>query len=79
MLKELQFSIYGRDLFSFYPKSNIWGDPGLIRGPGFRDPVDRQVNIASQGSQDFNTIGGSSESTALPGTVLFGFTVSAIF
>jgi len=69
ILKEAICSLYGRDLFSFYPRSNINGDPGLIKGPGQRDfsPVSN------------NLTGGSSDQTALPGTVLYGFTVGLKF
>lgn len=69
ILKEATCSLYSRDLFSFYPRSNINGDPGLIKGPGQRD-----FNSVSN-----NLTGGSSDETALPGTVLYGFTVGLKF
>ncbi|MRG45475.1 SusC/RagA family TonB-linked outer membrane protein [Chitinophaga sp. SYP-B3965] len=69
ILKEATCSLYGRDLFSFYPRSNINGDPGLIKGPG-------QRNFTSVSN---NLTGGSSDQTALPGTVLYGFTVGLKF
>jgi len=68
-VKGISCSIYGRDLFSFYPKSNINGDPGFIKGPGQRS-FDAPAN---------NLSGGSSEVSALPGTVLIGFTTTVIF
>jgi len=68
-IKGVSVSVYGRDLFSFYPKSNINGDPGFIKGPGTRT-FDAPAN---------NLSGGSSEVSALPGTVLMGFTTSLTF
>jgi len=69
LIKGMSTSLYGRDLFSFYPKSNINGDPGFIKGPGQRT-IDAPAN---------NLSGGSSEVSALPGTVLMGFTLTAKF
>ncbi len=64
--KDLTGSIYARDLFNFYPQSNIIGDPGLTRGVGTREFKLAQSNLD----------GGSSEAGTLPGTVLYGFTLS---
>lgn len=69
ILKEVNCSLYGRDLFSIYPRSNIQGDPGLIKGPGQRE----------FSSVPNNLTGGSSDNTALPGTVMYGFTVGIKF
>jgi hypothetical protein len=69
VLKDMVCSVYGRDLFSIYPRSNINGDPGLIKGPG-----QRQFNTVQN-----NLSGGASDNTALPGSVLFGFTVGLKF
>ncbi|MGN6420560.1 MAG: SusC/RagA family TonB-linked outer membrane protein [Pseudobacter sp.] len=69
VLKDMVCSLYGRDLFSLYPRSNINGDPGLIKGPG-----QRQFNTVQN-----NLSGGASDNTALPGSVLFGFTVGLKF
>jgi TonB-linked SusC/RagA family outer membrane protein len=68
-VKDPTLSVYARDLFSFYPVSNVVGDPGLVKGPGQRDFKTLNSNLN----------GGSSEDTALPGTVLYGFTVSFRF
>ncbi len=78
-LKSLSFILYGRDLFTMYPKSNVYGDPGLVRGPGFRELLSAgSVNngLTSVGN---NATGGSSDESALPGTVQFGITISATF
>ncbi len=69
ILKDMVCSLYGRDLFSIYPPSNINGDPGLIRGPGQRQFSSVPNNLS----------GGSSDNTVLPGTVLYGFTVGLKF
>ncbi|MGN6421436.1 MAG: TonB-dependent receptor domain-containing protein [Pseudobacter sp.] len=68
-LKEVVASLYGRDLFSIYPRSNINGDPGLIKGPGQRQFSSVPNNLS----------GGASDNTVLPGTVLIGFTVGLKF
>lgn len=67
--KDLTASIYARDLFNFYPSSNILGDPGLTRGVGTREFSQAPSNLD----------GGSSDANVLPGTVLYGFTVSFRF
>ncbi|WP_173003147.1 SusC/RagA family TonB-linked outer membrane protein [Chitinophaga sp. SYP-B3965] len=36
ILKKVNLSVYGRNLFNFYPKDNVYGDPQLIKGPGSR-------------------------------------------
>ena len=64
--KDLTASVYARDLFNFYPASNIIGDPGLTRGVGTREFVAAPSNLD----------GGSSDANTLPGTVLYGFTFS---
>lgn len=64
--KDLTASIYARDLFNFYPSSNIIGDPGLTRGVGTREFMQAPSNLD----------GGSSDGNTLPGTVLYGFTFS---
>ncbi|QEH40642.1 SusC/RagA family TonB-linked outer membrane protein [Chitinophaga sp. XS-30] len=69
ILKDVTCSLYGRDLFSIYPRSNINGDPGLIKGPGQRQFSSVPNNLS----------GGSSDNTALPGTVLYGFTAGLKF
>jgi len=67
-IKDITASLYARDLFNFYPKSNVIGDPGLTKGVGTRDftPVNSNLD------------GGSSDGQ-LPGTVLYGFTLSFKF
>lgn len=35
-IKKLNLSVYGRNVFNFYAKANISGDPQLIKGPGDR-------------------------------------------
>lgn len=68
-IKAVSCSIYGRDLFSFYPKSNVNGDPGLIKGPG-----QRGFTVANN-----NLTGATSEISSLPGTVLLGFVTTVTF
>ena len=68
-IKEFTTSIYGRDLLFAYPSSNIFGDPALTKAPGDRgfQPVQS------------NTTGGSSEESSVPGSILFGCTLSLKF
>ncbi|WP_158085356.1 SusC/RagA family TonB-linked outer membrane protein [Niastella vici] len=67
--KKVGFNFYIRDPFSFYPKSNISGDPLLIRGPGDRPYQTIQSNLS----------GAYSEVGRLPGTVLCGFITNISF
>jgi TonB-linked SusC/RagA family outer membrane protein len=78
-VKMFNFSIYTRDLYSFYPKSNINGDPSLIDGPGIKRNVARAAVGERANSASNNVSGGSSEAGTLPGTRLFGFTIGASF
>lgn len=77
LVKELNFGVYARDLFSFYPKSNIYGDPSLIAGPGYRGNA--LLNGVNNLNNTIDPIGGSSSNSRLPGTVLLGFNLSATF
>jgi hypothetical protein len=68
-LKHISVTLYARDAFSVYPSSNVYGDPSLVRGPGYRD-------FLSAGN---NATGGNSDESVLPGTVLFGLSISGTF
>lgn len=68
-LKQINVTLYARDVFSVYPSSNVYGDPALVRGPGYRDMLSAGNNVS----------GGASDESALPGTVLFGLSLSATF
>ena len=67
--KKIAFNLYARDVFSFYPKSNISGDPLLIRGPGDRPYQTIQNNLS----------GTYSDISRLPGTVLYGLSTNFSF
>ncbi|MCD9017542.1 SusC/RagA family TonB-linked outer membrane protein [Parachryseolinea silvisoli] len=68
-IKYLTATLYARDVFSVYPSSNVYGDPSLVRGPGYRDFITAGNNAS----------GGNSDESVLPGTVLFGLSLSATF
>jgi TonB-linked SusC/RagA family outer membrane protein len=68
-VKDILISAYARDLFNFYPSSNIIGDPGLTRGVGTREFIPLNSNLD----------GGSSSTSVLPGTILYGFILSCRF
>jgi hypothetical protein len=77
-IKRVTASIYGRDLLSFYPPSNIYGDPVASQGPGIKPTT----SIAAQGvrsSSSSNVSGGASDLNTIPGTVLYGFTLGVNF
>jgi hypothetical protein len=68
-LKRINVTLYARDVFSVYPSSNVYGDPSLVRGPGYRDFLSAGTNAS----------GGNSDESVLPGTVLFGLSLSGTF
>jgi len=68
-VKHINVTLYARDVFSVYPSSNVYGDPALVRGPGYRDYLSARNNAS----------GGYSDESVLPGTVLFGLSISATF
>jgi hypothetical protein len=77
-VKKMAASIYARDLFSFYPSSNVYGDPVQSQGPGIPQ-TGRTVVGQNQGSQSNNVSGGAADSNAGPGTVMYGFTFGVSF
>jgi len=77
-IKRMAISVYGRDLFSFYPHSNIYGDPVASNGPGL--PLVQPQAIGSRPpSQSNNVSGGAADTNTAPGTVLYGFTFGLTF
>jgi len=69
MIHSISGSIWARDVLSWYPKSNINGDPGQVNGPGYHATPPVSNNLA----------GSTSAIDALPGIAQFGFTLSANF
>lgn len=61
-------ALTARNLFTFIPKTNKWGDPEL--GAGYES----YSNMASS-----NTAGSGSDDYTLPGTRFFGFNVNLVF
>ncbi|MFC3562811.1 SusC/RagA family TonB-linked outer membrane protein [Pedobacter jamesrossensis] len=76
-VKKLAASIYARDLFSFYPSSNIYGDPVASSGPGLKSQI-QGLGERSQ-AQTNNISGGSSDNNVAPGTIIYGFTFGISF
>jgi TonB-linked SusC/RagA family outer membrane protein len=76
-VKRADLSVYARNLFSFYPRSNIYGDPEGSNGPGLQTVL--QVPGQRIQSQVNNLTGGTSEANTGPGTVLYGFTLGLTF
>jgi TonB-linked SusC/RagA family outer membrane protein len=77
-IKRCTASIYGRDLFSLYPRSNIYGDPVASQGPGIK-PATTVTGAGVSASSSSNVAGGSSDPNTIPGTVLYGFTLGVTF
>jgi len=76
--RKLVAGIYGRDLFTFLPGSNIFGDPQLIKGPGY-DRANQILNQNSNPNQESNrdnTSGSRSGDNRIPGTVLYGLRIN---
>jgi TonB-linked SusC/RagA family outer membrane protein len=72
--RKLRLSLSARDLFSFFPRSNIIGDPQLIRGPGARN--NSTYSSGSSSNEDpsrGNGSGSSSDISRVPGTFILGF------
>lgn len=68
-IKKLNLSVYGRNVFNFYSKDNIYGDPQLIKGPG-----DRGYRTIPD-----NLEGSSSGVSTVPGVVQYGFITTVSF
>lgn len=77
MIKKMAASIYARDLFAFYPHSNIYGDPVATDGPGI--PTNRIAPTGQRAAQSNNVSGGASDGNAAPGTIIYGFTFGLSF
>jgi len=77
-MKRISAGIYARDLFSFYPHSNIYGDPVASNGPGLRTNQVQAIGQREQ-RQTNNVSGGASDSNTAPGTILYGFTLGVSF
>ncbi|QEC78910.1 SusC/RagA family TonB-linked outer membrane protein [Mucilaginibacter ginsenosidivorax] len=78
-IKKLNIGIYGRNLFNFYAKNNIYGDPQLIKGPGRfdSDPV-ASNSVYGNNSQGIAPNAGSSNSTP-SGVLEYGVILSTNF
>lgn len=77
-IKRVSASVYGRDLFSFYPPSNIYGDPVATNGPGLRTSQPSAVG-GRPPSQTNNVSGSAADGNVAPGTILYGFTFGISF
>lgn len=77
-LKKMTLSLYARNLFSFYPKTNIYGDPQYSSGPGIAQPI-LQTPGGRIPAATNNVSGGSADQNTGPGSVFYGFTVGFTF
>lgn len=77
-VKKVSASIYGRDLFSFYPKSNIYGDPSGSSGPGLPTAAPQGAGQRAAATTN-NLTGAQADQNAGPGSVVYGFTLGFTF
>lgn len=68
-IRKLNLSIYGRNVFNFYSKDNIYGDPQLIKGPG-----DRGYRTIPD-----NLTGSAGGVSTVPGVAQYGFITTVSF
>ncbi|TKC59124.1 SusC/RagA family TonB-linked outer membrane protein [Pedobacter hiemivivus] len=78
LVKRMAGSIYARDLFSFYPHSNIYGDPVSSNGPGLKTNQNQAIG-QRQPSQSNNVSGSAADTNVTPGTIIYGFTFGLSF
>ncbi len=75
VIKQLTLGAFARDLLYWYPNDNIYGDPMMIRGPGWT-----RMERTQGGINTFSNLAGSAATgTRLPGTYMFGFVVNVGF
>jgi len=77
-IKRLNIGVYGRNLLNFYAKSNIYGDPQMIKGPGRYSQGIAQSG-ASNGNGRGVATGAGSDTNTPPGIVEYGVILSANF
>ncbi len=75
-LQKVSAGIYGRDVLTIYARNNIYGDPQLIRGPGY--DKDRGLPAYSAASQN-NFGSAAADANRLPGITQYGFFITASF
>jgi hypothetical protein len=68
-IRKINLSIYGRNVFNFYSKDNIYGDPQLIKGPG-----DRGYRTIPD-----NLTGSAGGVSTVPGVAQYGFITTVSF
>jgi TonB-linked SusC/RagA family outer membrane protein len=68
-IKKINLSIYGRNVFNFYSKDNIYGDPQLVKGPGDRGYRTIPDNLS----------GSSSGVSTVPGVAQYGIITTVSF
>jgi TonB-linked SusC/RagA family outer membrane protein len=68
-IKKLNVSVYGRNVFNFYAKGNVSGDPQLIKGPGDRGYRTIPDNLS----------GSASGVSTVPGVAQYGLITTVSF
>lgn len=68
-VKKVNLSVYGRNIFNYYAKDNVYGDPQLIKGPGSRGYRTIPDNLT----------GSSSGVSTVPGVAQYGIITTFSF
>ncbi|NII23563.1 SusC/RagA family TonB-linked outer membrane protein [Pseudoflavitalea sp. X16] len=74
-VKNILLGVYGRDIASIYAKGNFYGDPLMVRGPGWSRGM---INPGGESNLS-NVAGAAANETRLPGTIMYGFVVNVGF
>lgn len=78
-IKKLNIGVYGRNLFNWYSKNNLYGDPQLIKGPGRYAVGLTQAGGGVSGSPGNAAPQAGSSQYTPPGIVEYGVILSANF
>jgi hypothetical protein len=77
-IKKLNIGIYGRNLFNWYAKNNIYGDPQFIKGPGRFDGIGASQSGGGGATGNSAPQAGADQFTP-SGIVEYGIILSASF
>ncbi len=73
IIKKINLSVYGRNLFNLYAKDNLYGDPHMIKGPGVN------LTTTATSSAIANLSGTNSGRSTVPGMIQYGIITSFNF
>lgn len=76
VLRRVNLGVFGRNVFNFYSKDNIYGDPQLVKGPGRVTGGVTGIGGAAISGPNANGSGSGSNSYTQPGLVEYGVILS---